>query len=55
MVMIVDDPDTAFDRAIAAGATVVWPGENQYGWRVGRVVDPFGHRWEIGNPRCEGR
>ena len=51
MVMVVDDPDAAFARAIAAGATVVWPVEDQpYGWRVGRVVDPFGHHWEIGKP-----
>ena len=21
-----------------------------YGWRLGRVVDPFGHHWEIGHP-----
>jgi PhnB protein len=50
MVMTVDDPDAAFDRAVAAGATVVWPVANQYGWRLGRVVDPFGHHWEIGKP-----
>jgi PhnB protein len=50
MVMVVDDPDAAFARAMAAGATVVSPVENQYGWRVGRVVDPFGHHWEIGKP-----
>lgn len=50
MVMIVDDPDAAFARAISAGATVVWPVGNQYGWRLGRLVDPFGHHWEIGRP-----
>jgi PhnB protein len=50
MVMVVDDPDAAFDRAVAAGATVVWPVANQYGWRLGRVVDPYGHHWEIGKP-----
>jgi PhnB protein len=51
MAMIVEDPDAVFDRAIAAGATVVWPVDNQpYGWRIGRVVDPFGHHWEIGKP-----
>jgi len=45
MIMIVDDPDAAFERAIKAGATVVWPVENQeYGWSVGRIADPFGHR-----------
>lgn len=51
MVMIVDDPDATFAHAIASGAEVVRPVKNQeYGWRVGRVVDPFGHHWEIGKP-----
>lgn len=55
MVMIVKDPDAAFERAIAAGATVVWPVSDQpYGWRVGRIVDPFGHHWEIGKPLSDG-
>jgi PhnB protein len=53
MVMVVNDPDAAFERAVAAGATVVWPVNNQYGWRVGRIVDPFGHHWEIGKPLAE--
>jgi PhnB protein len=53
MVMIVEDPDAAFNRAVAAGATVVWPVSNQYGWRLGRVADPFGHHWEIGKPLPE--
>ena len=50
MVMIVADPDTAFDRAVRAGAKQVWPVADQYGWRIGRIVDPFGHHWEIGKP-----
>ncbi len=51
LVMIADDPDAAFDRAISAGATVVWPVADQpYHWRVGRLADPFGHHWEIGKP-----
>ncbi|MBI4903800.1 MAG: VOC family protein [Acidobacteria bacterium] len=50
MVMVVDDPDAAFQRAVDAGATVVWPVANQHGWRLGRVVDPYGHHWEIGKP-----
>lgn len=48
MVMTVSDPDAAFNRAVAAGATVIWPVRNDYGWRLGRVADPFGHHWEIG-------
>ena len=55
MVMIVKDPDAAFERAVIAGANVVWPVSNQpYGWRVGRIVDPFGHHWEIGKPLSDG-
>jgi PhnB protein len=50
MVMVVPDPDSAFDRAVAAGGKVVWPVSDQYGWRLGRIVDPFGHHWEIGKP-----
>ena len=53
MVMVVADPDTVFERAVKAGAIVVWPvADQEYGWRVGRVVDPFGHHWEIGRPRA---
>ncbi|HEX4228288.1 MAG TPA: VOC family protein [Bryobacteraceae bacterium] len=48
MVMVVEDPDAAFDRAVAAGAKVVRPVSNDYGWRLGRIVDPYGHHWEIG-------
>lgn len=54
MVMTVSDPDVAFERAVAAGATVVWLVSNQYGWRLGRIVDPFGHHWEIGKPLGDG-
>jgi PhnB protein len=50
MLMTVEDPDTAFEHAVNAGASVVWPVSNQYGWRLGRIVDPFGHHWEIGKP-----
>jgi PhnB protein len=51
MVVIVDEPDAAFEQAVEAGALVVSPVEDQpYGWRVGRIVDPFGHHWEIGKP-----
>jgi PhnB protein len=51
MVLIADDPDAVFAQAVAAGATIVWPVDDQsYRWRIGRVVDPFGHHWEIGKP-----
>ena len=50
MVMVVEDPDASFERALAAGGKAIWPVGNQHGWRVGRLVDPFGHHWEIGKP-----
>jgi PhnB protein len=48
MVLTVADPDAMFAQARAAGAEQVVAMENNYGWRLGRVVDPFGHHWEIG-------
>ena len=50
MVMTVGDPDSVFQRAVSAGAQVVWPVRDQHGWRIGRIVDPFGHHWEIAKP-----
>jgi PhnB protein len=50
MVMIVEDPDAAFARALSAGGREVWPVHEEYGWRLGRMADPFGHHWEIGKP-----
>ena len=54
MILTVEDPDAAFVRAVAAGARILWPVANQHGWRLGRIVDPFGHHWEIGKPLREG-
>jgi PhnB protein len=50
IILTVADPDAVFARAIAAGASQVWGVVEEHGWRLGRVVDPFGHHWEIGRP-----
>jgi PhnB protein len=50
MILTVEDPDEIWARAVAAGACAESPVADSHGWRVGRVVDPFGHRWEIGHP-----
>jgi PhnB protein len=50
MLLTVPDPDSMFAKAVAAGAQAVHPVQEGHGWRVGRVVDPFGHHWEIGCP-----
>lgn len=53
IVLAVENPDALFASAIAAGATEVYPvAEQGYGWRVGRLIDPYGHHWEIGKPLC---
>jgi PhnB protein len=47
MILTVEDPFGAFERAIAAGATAVAPVHDEHGWRTGRFTDPFGHDWEV--------
>jgi len=41
-----EDPDATADKAVAHGAEVVIPIADQfYGYREGRIRDPFGHLW----------
>ena len=49
MILTVPNPDDVFARAVAAGAREVTAVEEAYGWRVGRIEDPYGHHWEIGH------
>lgn len=48
MILTVPDPDALFARALQAGAAEVFPVGEEHGWRLGRLVDPFGLHWEIG-------
>ena len=49
--LIADDPDAVAKRVLAAGATEVFPMDDQpYGMRQGRVEDPYGHHWLVGKP-----
>lgn len=49
LMLYVDDCDAVFNRAVAAGATVRSPVQDQfYGDRSGNISDPFGHQWTIG-------
>jgi PhnB protein len=43
IILTIANPDAAFEKACTAGASVVYPVSEEHGWRVGRVVDPFGH------------
>ena len=48
LMLYVDQVDKTFERAIAGGAKVMKPVENQfYGDRSGSLTDPFGHVWTI--------
>lgn len=48
--LVVADPEQLLQQAIGAGATELSPVADEHGWRLGRLVDPFGHEWEIGRP-----
>jgi PhnB protein len=50
LILTVADPDAVFAKALTAGASEIFPVGEEHGWRLGRVVDPFGHHWEIGRP-----
>ncbi len=50
LLLVVDDPSAVFERALMAGARQVHAVEEAHEWLLGRVVDPFGHHWEIGKP-----
>lgn len=48
LMLYLDDVDAVVARALAAGAKLVKPIENQfYGDRSGQLEDPFGHGWTI--------
>jgi PhnB protein len=50
MILTVADPDALFSQALKAGASEIFPVSEAHGWRLGRLVDPYGHHWEIGRP-----
>jgi len=48
LVLYVEDCDAVVARAVAAGARVTRPVEDQfYGDRSGGITDPFGHSWYV--------
>lgn len=50
LVLIVNNPEGIFTKALAAGASQIFPVGYDHGWRLGRIADPFGLHWEIGHP-----
>lgn len=50
--LYVDDVDATAERAVAAGARLTRPVEDQfYGDRLGVLQDPFGHVWSVASQR----
>jgi PhnB protein len=46
MALYWEDVDAAWDRAVSAGAEIIYPLADQfYGERGGRLRDPFGQQW----------
>jgi PhnB protein len=53
MILTVPNPDELFAQALSAGAVEIYPVGEEYGWRLGRLVDPFGLHWDVGHPLSE--
>ena len=50
----IEDVDSAFDRAVKAGAMVEMPVADMFwGDRYGKLRDPFGHKWSIGTHKAD--
>jgi PhnB protein len=50
----VEDVDSAFDRAVKAGAKTEMPVTDMFwGDRYGKLADPFGHKWSIATHKRE--
>lgn len=48
LMIYVEDVDTTFNQAVAAGATVKEAVSDKfYGDRIGTLTDPFGHVWHV--------
>jgi PhnB protein len=50
IVLLVDDVDAHYERALAAGATIATAPKDQHGQRMYRAMDPEGHRWIFSMP-----
>jgi PhnB protein len=50
LLLMVKDPRSVAGRAVELGATETSAVHEEHGWLLGRIVDPFGHPWEIGRP-----
>jgi PhnB protein len=50
LLLVVPEPHAVVERAVGLGAREVVAVQEEHGWLLGRIEDPFGHHWEIGRP-----
>ena len=51
LMLYVEDCDTTYNQALAAGATSLRvPTDQPYGDRMAGILDPFGYKWWIAHP-----
>jgi len=50
LILTVPNPNEIFEQALKSGASEIFPVGEEHGWKLGRLVDPFGLHWEIGHP-----
>lgn len=50
LLLIVEQPRDVLQRAVSLGAIEVTPVAEEHGRLLGRIDDPYGHRWKIGHP-----
>lgn len=50
MILVTATPETVFDTALQHGAQTLCEVRVEHAWKIGRLLDPSGHLWEIGHP-----
>ena len=50
MILVTADPEQVFEAAMQNGAQSLCAVRNEHAWKIGRLLDPSGHLWEIGHP-----
>ena len=50
IILETQDADALFVNAMNLGAQPICPMTTEDDWRIGKLMDPFGHIWELGYP-----
>ncbi len=48
MILVVENVEEIFNKAIDASGRIIYPAGEDHGWKTGRIEDPFGMHWETG-------